>query len=187
LIKRNFIANILGKSWGSILSIVLIPVYINYLGVESYGLIGFYLAITSIISVFDFGIGSTLNREIAIRSVNSNSDSSIKDLVRTLEVVYWSISVFIGIFIILISPYIASNWLHSNHIPIETLINTLRLMGLSLVFQFPMSFYQGGMLGLQKQVSLNIILIINGTFRGIGAVIFLNLFSKEISSFLSGN
>lgn len=183
MIKKNFIANLIGRSWGSVLSIILIPVYIRYLGVESYGLVGFYIALTSIFSVFDLGIGSTLNREMAIRTVNSKDSNSLKDLVRTLEIIYWIISISIGVIIIAIAPYISKNWIHAQHIPLNILINTIRLMGLSLIFQFPISLYQGGLMGLQKQVPLNIIFIITGTFRGIGVIFVFNFLSKEISSF----
>ena len=40
-IKINIAANLVGKIWAAVIAILLIPQYIKYLGIESYGLVGF--------------------------------------------------------------------------------------------------------------------------------------------------
>ena len=41
-LKRNLIANYLGQGWAVIMGLAFIPIYIKYLGIESYGLIGLF-------------------------------------------------------------------------------------------------------------------------------------------------
>ena len=40
-LKKNVIANYLGQAWAALMGLVFVPVYIRYLGVEAWGLVGF--------------------------------------------------------------------------------------------------------------------------------------------------
>ena len=42
MLKRNLIANYVGQGWAALIGLVFIPLYIKYLGIESYGLIGLF-------------------------------------------------------------------------------------------------------------------------------------------------
>ena len=53
LLQRNIIANLTGNVWSAVLSISTIPFYIHFMGVESYGLIGFSIAILSFFRILD--------------------------------------------------------------------------------------------------------------------------------------
>ena len=46
-LKRNLIANYLGQCWVGVMSVVFIPLYIQYLGIEVYGLIGVFAVLTA--------------------------------------------------------------------------------------------------------------------------------------------
>lgn len=181
-LKKDIFANYIGKAWTAVLGFSLIPLYIKFLGVESYGLIGFFASLTAVIGILDLGISTTMTRELAKRSSNSDSNDTQRDLVRTLELIYWGISVFSGIIIFVGAPFIANYWIKTE-IDVNTLMNAVRFMALSIAFRFPMSLYQGGLMGLQKQVLVNKIIVSIGTLRGFGAVLILWLFSPTIEAF----
>ncbi|MDE2060547.1 MAG: hypothetical protein KGL31_00010 [candidate division NC10 bacterium] len=42
MVKRNIIANTLGRGWSMLMGLVFVPLYIKFLGMEAYGLIGFF-------------------------------------------------------------------------------------------------------------------------------------------------
>ncbi|MDE2320337.1 MAG: hypothetical protein KGL31_00215 [candidate division NC10 bacterium] len=42
MVKRNIVANTLGKGWSMLMGLVFVPLYIKFLGMEAYGLIGFF-------------------------------------------------------------------------------------------------------------------------------------------------
>ena len=44
---------------------IFIPIYISYLGIESYGLIGLFIILQGLLSLLDMGLSPTLNREMA--------------------------------------------------------------------------------------------------------------------------
>jgi O-antigen/teichoic acid export membrane protein len=182
---RNLFANYLGKTWSALLSLLLIPIYIKFMGIESYGLIGFYTTLTSIFGILDFGLGATVNREIARRSVKNQSSGSPRDVIRTLEPFYWGIALVSGLTIYFSAPFIATTWITTKELEDSTVFNAVRLMGISLAVQFPVYLYQGGLFGLQKQVLVNVILIITGTIRSLGAIFVLWYFSPTIETFLT--
>ena len=39
---RNVIANYIGRTWAAILSILFVPFYVKFPGIEAYGLVGFF-------------------------------------------------------------------------------------------------------------------------------------------------
>lgn len=184
-LKKNIIANYIGRAWPALLSILLVPVYINFLGIEAYGLVGFYTSLSAVMGVFDLGIGSTMNRELAKRSVKLNEQNSQRDLVKTLEIIYWIIAVSVGIIVVCLSSFIANSWVKAEGLDSKTIVKAVQFMGLSIALRFPMSLYQGGLMGLQKQVLVNKILIVFGTVRGLGAVLVLWGISSTIYVFFA--
>lgn len=181
---HNIIANYIGRTWTAILGILFVPFYLKFMGIEAYGLVGFYMALSSVLGILDLGIGSTMNRELARLSAKVESAGEQRDVVRTLEVIYWGIAIFAGIVVILFAPYITNSWIKAQNISSVSILKAIQLMGIAVALQFPISLYQGGLMGLQRQVLVNVILILTGTLRGVGAILVLWLVSPTIEAFL---
>ena len=77
----------LGGGWTILLNLLAIPVQIRILGAEAYGLIGFVTSLQSILVLFDFGIPTTLIREVA-RDTSVDHRAS-HALFRTSSTIYW--------------------------------------------------------------------------------------------------
>ncbi|MDP9203384.1 MAG: hypothetical protein M3P26_15840 [Gemmatimonadota bacterium] len=72
------------------------PVYVNLLGVESYGLIGFYLLWIAILGIIDIGASAVTSREITWLNARSDERPMIPTLLRSVGLVYWAIVVLAG-------------------------------------------------------------------------------------------
>ena len=83
--KVNIISNFAGKFVTAVLSIVFVPIYLRYLSVELYGIIGFFTSIQAFLLLLDGGISPTLNREAARLSAFPEKALELRDLSRTLE------------------------------------------------------------------------------------------------------
>ena len=182
-IKLDLAANFAGIGWSFLTQILCIPLYIKFLGIEAYGLIGFYLMLQAILQILDLGLSPTLNREMARFSVKPENAGEARDLVRTLETGYWLIGIAIGAMMVAGAPVIATHWIKASVIPVRDLKNTVLLMGVLAVFQWPGSFYQGGLLGLGRQVLSNSLNIFFSTLANGGAVLILWLVSPTIQAF----
>jgi O-antigen/teichoic acid export membrane protein len=166
-----------------LVQLACVPLYIRFLGIEAYGLIGFYLMLQAMLQVLDLGLSPTMNREMARYSVQPEKADEARDLVRTLEVGYWLIGIVIGVALVSASPWVATHWIKAGTIPIRSVREALALMGVLAAFQWPVSFYQGGLMGLHKQVLFNVLRIIAATASNGGAVLILWLVSPTIQAF----
>ena len=183
LLKKNIAANFAGSIWSAIMGLVFIPLYIKFMGIEAWGLIGIFATLQIIFGLLDMGLSSTLNREMARLSALSGKEQDIRNLVRTLELIYWSITIFVGITAVSLSPLIAHHWIQAGQLSLKTIEQALLIMGSVIALQLPIGFYSGGLMGLQKQVLLNIINAGMATLRGVGAILILWLFSPTIQAF----
>jgi len=183
-LKANITANFAGTIWQALMGLIFIPLYIKYMGIESWGLIGIFATLQGISALLDMGLSSTLNREMARLSVLPNKEQEIRNLVRTLEMLYWSVAIFVGVSIMFLSPYITNHWIKAGQLSSQTIERALVCIGVITAFQMPIGFYSGGLMGLQKQVLLNVINVCMSTFRGAGAVLILWLVSPTIQAFL---
>ena len=185
LIKKNIVANFTGNMWQALMALIFIPLYIKIIGIESWGLIGIFAAMQTMSGILDLGMSNTLNREMARLSTLQGREQEMRNLVRTLEVIYWSIAVFVGITIAAISPFIAHHWVKAGQLSPKTVEQAFLMMGLAIALQMPVGFYSGGLMGLQKQVLLNAIVVSISTLRGAGAALILWLVSPTIQAYFS--
>jgi|WetSurMetagenome_2_1015567.scaffolds.fasta_scaffold42566_3 O-antigen/teichoic acid export membrane protein len=183
-LKFNVLANAAGFSWLALVQIALIPVYIAFMGIESYGLLGFYVTMQAILQVFDLGLTPTLNREIARLSISPEGDSGTRSFVRTIEYIYWPIGILMAISILAAAPYISSHWIHAKMLSEETVREAILLMSGLMLIQWPLALYLGGLMGTQKQVLVNGLQIGFSIFSDGGAILVLWLVSPTITAFL---
>jgi O-antigen/teichoic acid export membrane protein len=179
----NLAANLTGSAWTMLVQVACIPLYIKFMGIEVYGLIGFYLMLQATLQILDLGLSPTMNREMARYSVHPEKAEEARDLVRTLEVGYWFIGISVGIALVAASPWVATHWIRASSVPVRSVRQAVALMGVLAVFQWPVSFYQGGLTGLRKQVLFNLLRIIASTLSNGGAVLVLWLVSRTIQAF----
>jgi O-antigen/teichoic acid export membrane protein len=184
-IRQNLVANFLGRGWAALMPVAFIPVYIRLMGIESYGLVGFATTLVVVFSIFDLGLSMTLNRELARLSVKQQRAGDARDLVRTLELIYWAVAAIMGLLVIGLAPFLAQHWIRAEHLTVGSVEQAILLMGLMTALQFPFALYSGGLLGLQRQVLLNGLTIAMVTLRSVGAVLILWQISPTIQAFLA--
>ena len=182
-LKLNIVANLVGKVWSAAIAIVLIPQYIKYLGIESYGLVGFYGTLIGSMALLDLGLSTTINRELAKFKSTKSDPGGARDLAFSLECVYWAIGLLICLLIISLSWFIANHWVKVEHLPLTVVKRSIMLMGAVIAFQWPISLYNGGLTGLDKQVLNNSITVVMSTLRAAGVIIILKYYSPTLEAF----
>ena len=182
-IKTNIAANLVGKTWGALITILLIPLYIKYLGIESYGIIAFYGTLMGSLAVLDLGLSTTINRELAKFRAENRAIPDIRNLTFSLECIYWFIGIFVCLLIISLAGFIAVHWVKAEHLSLPEIKQSVMLTGAVFAFQWPISLYEGGLTGLDKQVLNNSITVVMGTLRAAGVIIILKYFSSTLSAF----
>jgi O-antigen/teichoic acid export membrane protein len=182
-LKHNIIANFAGGAWSALMALAFLPLYVRFLGIEAYGLIGVFASLMALFSVFDMGLSTTLSKELARLTAGSGSEKEARDLVRTLELIYWGVGILIGIAVATAAPFIAHYWVNAEGIALTTLEHTIATMGLVIALQWPISLYSGGLGGLQRQILLNSVRIAGSTLQAGGAILVLWLWSPTILAY----
>jgi O-antigen/teichoic acid export membrane protein len=182
-VKKNVIANYLGQGWSALMGLACIPLYIRYLGVESYGLIGIFALLQAWLMLLDMGMTPTLSREMARLTGGAHEAQSIRDLLRSIEIICFGIAVVIALGIWAASGWLASDWLRTEKLPVGVIAQAFTIMGVVTALRFIENIYRSSIMGLQRQVMLNIVLSIMATLRGLGAVGILIWVSPTIEAF----
>jgi len=183
MLKRNLIANYLGQGWTALMGLAFIPLYIKYLGIEAYGLIGFFGMLQAWLSLLDMGMTPTLNREMARFTGGTHSATSIRDLLRSIETIAFGVAVLVGLGIWAASGWLASDWLHAENLPIDVVAKALAIMGVVIALRFVEGIYRSCIVGLQRQVMFNVVSSVLATLRSLGAVGILIWVAPTIEAF----
>lgn len=182
-IGKSISATLLSNIWLALLLLVLTPVYVQLLGIESYGLIGFYASWVAILGILDMGISATATREIAWLSARSDEKLKIPALLHSLELFYGGVIVLVGIGFMVGGWLLGPEWFHSATLTSELLRQTLLLMSISLIVHVPSGLYAAGLIGMQRQAECAGLLALFGTLRSAGAVAVLLLIRPDIRLF----
>ena len=183
MLKRNLVANYLGQGWTALMGLIFIPLYIKYLGIEAYGLIGLFAVLQAWLSLLDMGMTPTLGREMARFTGGSHSARSIRDLLRSIEILALGVALLIAGGVALGSNWIATSWLKAEALPTAVIAQAFAIMGLVTALRFVEGIYRSSIVGLQRQVLFNVVNSVMATLRGLGAVGILAWVSPTIEAF----
>lgn len=182
-LRYNAIANYLGQGWVALMGLAFIPVYIRYLGVEAWGLVGFMSMLQAWLILLDMGLTPTLSREMARFHAGAHSAQSIRDLLRSLEVIYGGVAVAVVGIVWLIAPWVSEHWLSATQLSAASVAQAIGIMGLVLAARMVEQIYRGAIQGLQRQVWLNGAQSVLATIRWGGVVGVLAWVVPSIEAF----
>ena len=170
MLKANLIANYFGQGWRAVMSLAFVPIYIKYLGIEAYGLIGIFAILMSALGLLDLGMKPALGREMARYTGGTHNEQSIWNLLRSVEIISSVIMIIVAFVIWFISNWLATSWVKAQTLPTPVVAQAFAIMGLVAALQFFESIYSSSLAGLQRQVIQNVIICSMATIRGLGAV-----------------
>lgn len=165
------------------MGLLFIPLYIKYLGMEAYGLIGIFALLQAWLSLLDMGMTPTLGREMARFTAGSQSTESIRDVLRSIEIVALGVALVIAAGTGAGSEWLATSWLRAEALPRTLVAHAFTVMGAVTALRFVEGIYRSSIIGLQRQVLFNVINSAMATLRGLGAVVILAKISPTIWAF----
>lgn len=177
----NLAAGVASTAWTAVVTICTVPLYLHYLGIEAYGLIGFYTALQAMFAILDLGLSQSMNREVA-RVHSEDELTRAKDLLHTLAFGYWTIAVVIAVGMWAGASWISRNWLSAS-IDTDTLSHVIALMGLTVACRFPLGLYLGALVGARRMGLASVTEIVMVTIANLGVVGILAVFSPTLEAF----
>nr|WP_310524765.1 oligosaccharide flippase family protein [Polymorphobacter sp.] len=184
-IKRNIAANYVGQGVASLLSLALVPVYIRYLGIEAYSLVGLFAVIQAWMALLDAGMAPTLGREMARFTAGTVTVQAIRDLLRSIETLYLGMAALVALSLTWAADFLARHWLNIDRLPVEVVIGALSMLGVVVALRFCEGIYRSALMGLQQQVWINTMMVIVAVSRSLGALGVLAMVSPTVQAFFA--
>jgi O-antigen/teichoic acid export membrane protein len=144
------IANYASRLWSGFSTFAFIPIYLNLLGEEAFGLITFGMTLLSVAFILDMGISSAFAREMA----RDDCKLRIANLLRSLETVYLSLVLLIVILAVPLSYFITFYWLNAPTLDPTLIQRCVVWMVISSIVQVMMALYVGGLMGANRHVAV---------------------------------
>ncbi|WP_253185523.1 lipopolysaccharide biosynthesis protein [Burkholderia plantarii] len=166
MLKRSLIANYAGQVVTIVLGMVMVPVYVRHLGVEAYGLIAFNAVLLAWVQLLDLGLSPTLCRELA-RARDEAATREVRVLLQSLEKFVSGICLVLILLSGLAAPLFATGWLNASSLPPREVELAFVLMVLTMSARWLSSLYRGGMVGIDRQATLNTVIVIFAVLRAV--------------------
>lgn len=165
------------------MGVALVPFYIKYLGIEAYGLVGVFAILQSSLGLLDIGMKPALGREMARFTAGAHNSQSIRDLLRSIEVIGAIIAIGIALGIWQAAGWLATDWIASKELPTYVVTQSIVAMGIVIALRFIESIYISSIVGLQRQVLESAVSSSIATARSLGAVAVLAWVSPTVQAF----
>lgn len=153
-LKKNIFANYASQIYVTLIGIVMVPLYIKYMGAEAYGLVGFFAMLQAWFQLLDLGLTPAMTRETARFHGGATDALSYRRLVRALEGVFLFVALVVGTAMFVASGYIAHDWLHASLLPIDEVQTALQLMAIIIAMRWMSGLYRGAISGSERLVWL---------------------------------
>jgi O-antigen/teichoic acid export membrane protein len=171
-LRLELLVNLAGTGWSALVQLACIPVFLAMLGAERYALLAFTTTMSLALKALDLGVGNTANRELAARTASGRTEGA-RELLRTLEVAYVLVGLLLGGTLAVGASLVASRWFGASTLGTGAVTIAVRLIGLFIAVQWPLSLYQSALLGLGRATTMNGLAIAASTLAGGGAVVLL--------------
>ena len=183
-VGRNLLLGLANSAWSALIALAMVPLYLKYLGVEAYGLIGFFATTLALFQLLDMGMAPTINREVARCSADGDlSDSG--NLLHSLATVYWVIALIIAVLVFFFATFLAEHWLQSESLSAVTISQSVVLIGVVIACRWPIGLYQGALIGAQQLAVSSLINMSMITLASVGSVVVIVFLSPTVQAFFA--
>lgn len=169
-LKKNILANYISQFYVTLIGIVMVPLYIKYMGAEAYGLVGFFAMLQAWFMLLDMGLTPTMARQTARFRGGATDALSYRRLVRALEGVFLVVAVAGGSAMFAASGFIAHDWLQASQLPVVEVQTAVQLMGIIIAMRWMCGLYRGSISGSERLVWLSGFNSTIATLRFVGVI-----------------
>ncbi|WP_116055166.1 oligosaccharide flippase family protein [Pseudomonas qingdaonensis] len=154
-LRKNIFASYFSQGYVTLIGILILPLYVKYMGAESYGLIGFFTMLQAWFSLLDIGLTPTIGRETARYHGGAMSALVFRQLFRSLSLIFLAIAISGGFLLWLLSGVIAARWLNVLTLPKNDVVIALQIMSISVALRWICGLYRGVVTGAERLVWLS--------------------------------
>ena len=153
-VRRALAVSIGSRGFAALLGLLALPLYVRFLGIEAYGVVGLFASLQVLVAFMDLGLATALTRELA--GVGRDAEKADGGaIVRA----YFREGIPVPR-----RPYrpaagaaaslVASRWVNLEALTADQVTRALESAGIALACQWPSNLYSAGLAGLHRQTAL---------------------------------
>jgi O-antigen/teichoic acid export membrane protein len=164
-LKHNILANYVSQFYATLIGVVMVPVYVRYMGAEAYGLVGFFSMLYGWFYLLDLGLTPVMARETARFCGDATEALNLRRLLRTLEGIFIGLALCGALAIVAGAGMISTQWLKVQQLPLSEVRYSIMLMAGVIALRWICSLYRSAMTGFELMVWLSGFNIVMATLR----------------------
>ena len=184
-IKRNIVAGYVGQLYATLIGILLVPLYVEYMGVEAYGLVGFYTMLQGWFMLLDMGLTPTIGREAARYNGGGLDALLLRRLLRAFEGIFVVVGVAGALALIAAAGTISDHWLKVQQLDLTEVRRAIVLMAVIVALRWLCGLYRGAVSGFERIVWLSGFNIFIATLRFVVVIPYLLAFGATPTDFFT--
>lgn len=167
------------RIYTAIITIILIPPIIGQIGLEAYGLIGFFTVLQACLSILDAGIGGVLTRESLITKNDLVSFNKFNALYKKVIVFFAAVSIVLILSGWFLSRHYSTAWLNTS-LSSDTVITSTMLMFWIFALRYIQGPFRSIILSNESQIMLTTINLINTTLSQPITLLLLKIYNGDV-------
>ena len=184
-LKSNIVASYVSQIYVTLIGIVMVPFYLSYMGVEAYGLVGFFALLQSLFQLLDLGLTPTLAREAARFRGGAIDGLTLRRILRALEAIFVIVAGIGAAALIAGSSWVAANWLEAEQLTLVEVTRAIVLMALIVGLRWVSGLYRGLISGFEQIAWLSVFNAAIATAKFVAVIPFFIYVSASSSDFFA--
>lgn len=182
-LKLNVVANYVGQFYIAAVNLLLLPAQVRVLGSEAYGLVGFFAMMSGWLQLLDIGLSPTLSRETVKYRAGGLDKDCYRALFHSVSALFLGLGVAVALLVLALSGPISRHWLRLESLSPSTVADAVAIMGLVFALRWQAALSRSVLVGLERQVWVNIVNATFATLRSVGVLAALRWLGPNPKTF----
>lgn len=182
-LTSNISASYASQLYTALIGIVLVPVYLQHMGSEAYGVVGFFAMLQAWFNLLDLGLTPTMARESARYHGGAISALAYRRLHRSLSLVFVTIAVCGGVGLLALAGVVTTYWLNVGQLPPADVVSAIQVMAVCIALRWMGGLYRGIVTGAERLVWLGGFNALIATLRFVGVLATMWLWGFTLAVF----
>ncbi|OBU11941.1 hypothetical protein AYY19_08490 [Photobacterium aquimaris] len=181
MVGVNILTNLFGKLVIAGAAFIAVPIYIKYLGKDSYSLISLLTTIQAVFILLDGGISAGYLKHLAfLTKYKEKNKEKIYSLAKSLEYIFILLSLIILLVIYLFRGDLVSEWLNVPDDLKKIAVESFSFIAVIVSIKFLLLYYYSTLKGFQKFPFINILVVFVTILKFLLSVIFLAYYDGSV-------
>jgi O-antigen/teichoic acid export membrane protein len=182
---RTAVATYAAQAYAALISIFLLPLYLQYMGAEGFGLVGLFVVLQAWFTALDLGVPAIITREVARCRGGAIDSVALGNLFRTCEFVFAGIGLLGAGAVMLGSDWVSMQWLTARTLETTTIHASLVLMALACGLRWVSGLYRAVLVGLEQMRWLSAFAAVIATARFVIVLPLIAMASNPVLAFFA--